>query len=50
MPKARLLEAKVLADAGRRADAAQELEKYIGSLDESTERPELEQWLAELRR
>ena len=50
LPKARLPEAKVLADAGHRSDAAQELEKYIASLDRSTERPELEAWLEELKR
>jgi Tfp pilus assembly protein PilF len=52
MPQARLLTARVLAHAGRRDDAARELEGYLRSpeADADAKRPELEAWLAELRR
>jgi tetratricopeptide (TPR) repeat protein len=50
MPKARLLTIRILADSGRRADAARELEAYLHSPEADSKRPELEAWLAELRR
>jgi Flp pilus assembly protein TadD len=52
IPKARLLTARVLADAGRRTEAAQELEAYLRSPEADTDarRPELEAWLPELKR
>ena len=50
LPNARLLTVRVLAEAGRRADAARELEAYLRTPEGDSRRPELEAWLAELRR
>ena len=49
-PAARLLSARLLEEAGRRTDAAQELETYLRSPQADAKRPELEAWLAELTR
>ena len=49
-PAARLLSALLLEEAGRRTDAAQELETYLRSPQADAKRPELEAWLAELTR
>jgi tetratricopeptide (TPR) repeat protein len=49
IPKGHLLAARVLANAGRRIDAAHELEAYLRSPETGSERPEVEEWLAELK-
>jgi hypothetical protein len=49
IPNARLLTARVLADAGRRADAASELEAYLRAQNGNAGLPGVEEWLAELR-
>jgi tetratricopeptide (TPR) repeat protein len=48
LPAARLLSAQLLAEAGRRTDAAKELETYLRYPEADAKRPELEAWLAEL--
>ena len=49
IPKGHLLAARVLANAGRRTDAAHELEAYLHCSQTGHERPEVEEWLAELK-
>lgn len=49
IPNAHLIAGSILADAGRRADAARELEAYLRSGSGESKRAELEAWLAELR-
>ena len=49
IPKGHLLAARVLANTGRRTDAAHELEAYLQSPQTGSERPEVEAWLAELK-
>jgi Tfp pilus assembly protein PilF len=50
LPAARLLSAQLLAQAGRRTDAVQELQTYLRSPEAEAQRRELEAWLAELTR
>jgi len=51
IPKARLLAADVLAQEGRRDDAARQLEQYLHSVPErDAERKSVEERLAQLRR
>jgi predicted Zn-dependent protease len=50
MPQARLLTARVLAEAGRRSDAARELQAYLRTPEAEAKRAQLEAWLAELER
>lgn len=50
IPKGRVLAASILAEAGRREDAAAELEAYLRSPDQTVDRSALEAWLAELRK
>jgi len=50
VPNAHLLAADILSQAGRRDDAAKQLEQYLSSVSEhDMERPRLEAWLAQLR-
>ena len=49
IPKGHVLAASILAEAGRREDAAKELEAYLRSPDETVDRPALDAWLAQLR-
>jgi Flp pilus assembly protein TadD len=50
MPSARFQAARVLADLGQRGEAAAELRRYLASPGEVRDRPQAEQWLAELER
>ena len=47
-PSARLLAARLLAQAGRLGDAADQLRRYLRSSDTSTNRQQIEAWLARL--
>jgi len=50
VPKARLVAADVLAQTGRPADAAEQLEEYLRSASEQdTDRQKIQAWLAQLR-
>jgi tetratricopeptide (TPR) repeat protein len=50
VPKARLVAADILAQAGRRDDAAKQLEDYLHSVPEQdTDRQRVGEWLAQLR-
>jgi tetratricopeptide (TPR) repeat protein len=50
VPKARLVAADILAQAGRRDDAARQLEEYLRSTPEQdTDRQRVEAWLTHLR-
>jgi tetratricopeptide (TPR) repeat protein len=50
VPKARLVAADILAETGRRDDAARQLEEYLRAAPEQdTERQKVEAWLAQLR-
>ena len=50
IPQAHLLAAKVLADTGRRNDAARHLDDYLRSAPRNeSNRQQLEAWLAELK-
>ena len=49
IPNSHLLAARVLTNAGRRTDAAHELEAYLNSSQTGSERPEVEEWLADLK-
>jgi len=48
IPNARLLAARILADTGRRTDAARELEAYLRLQNGDARLPQLEEWLTEL--
>ena len=51
IPRAHLLVAKILADSGRREDAARHLEDYLRSSPaDDRERPAVENWLEQIRR
>jgi tetratricopeptide (TPR) repeat protein len=51
VPKARLVAADILCQAGRRDEAAQQLERYLRSATEhESDRATVEAWLADLRR
>ena len=49
IPTGHLLAARVLENAGRRTDAAQELQAYLRSQQTGKGRPEVEEWLAALK-
>jgi tetratricopeptide (TPR) repeat protein len=50
IPKARLLSAQILADSGRNADAAEQIEEYLRSASgDGMDRQKIEAWLARLR-
>ncbi|MBL8290482.1 MAG: tetratricopeptide repeat protein [Bryobacterales bacterium] len=50
IPNAHLTAARILANAGRRAEAARDVEAYLRAKSGSARRAELEAWLAELRK
>ena len=51
VPRAHLLVAKILADSGRREDAARHLEDYLrSSPTDDRDRPAVEKWLEQIRR